>query len=838
MERTDLADVLPINQFFDGGFETAYGDIVFGLEVSLPPAYSFSYDELYSIVEGLSKAIVELGENVIFQKHDYFYPYKYKKDYSGDNDIINWDLDDIGTRPVMGMNSEIYVAFPLESNNIKGIKNGLHGIKAVAMRKPKDIANKIAQFKYLFEGFCNTLKLLGMDIQTMSEERIRCAVKTFISSRYEESDPEIDAISIDEEGVRVGEQHIGMMSAYKYPKEFYLMESARRKISDGREYAKNSPYRNNSQLDASFLFPMGLGLPFKHAIIQTIRVRDNEAITRKLATGSFWANPFRTWSLGTGINEKDKAVKFLKEAITKDGWTACDFAIDVVVVADSKDELTKYMRDIKAIAINSLGVSFCIENIATGVNFWNCIPGCKRVANNYRTTFVELATDMMHMEGLFQGDKEGIPLQDIFGNPFWFDDVDPKHAAAFHWVCYAATRSGKSFLVNKKVNAGLARGHHFIIIDAGKKAGSSYKSLVEFHGGLLMDANDLNNFNGNPFLECPKDPSGRYETESRVVDRGAGEIDPVVSFFEYLRTVVTSTWYYDGSIPIKETSTFISKSLFAFYNYYNSDPNEYEMNYDGYYKFVINHWFPEQETGKEKFFDIDSFREVCETFTKKGRYGSLLNATEVRDLVKEKLICYDLQPIKDQPMLGGVVLPMALYQISRKILFGSGQHIQAIMDESEPFLRGSNGVYVADLVTKIAADNASMGFVAQSITQHLSLPQGVYGKILKNCFTKYILDHTREARTDIPELVKHLSITPRGEEMLKSMGSGGNDRNEYRFVAIFQSNRMMLTRNQVSKETFALFNSESDERIIINDFIKKYGSMKKGIDAYMEQKYM
>lgn len=835
MEATNLSEVLPIDEFFDGGFVTTYGDIVFGLEVALPPAFSLSEDAHVQLNEGLAKAMCELGFNVIFQKLDYFYTYEFQSDYKGDNQLIKWDMESFSGKPLVGMNTEIFVCFPLDSKLINGYKNALSGIKSIAMRRPKDLEGKRSEAAYKFHNFVNAVSLLGFKVREMDQSRLKTSIRRYLSGDYKSDSPTIDDIAIDKDGVRVANEYVGVLSAYKYPSDFFLMESSRRRILDGREYNAKSYYRNNCDLPSSFLFPIGLALPFKHCIVQTVKILDNESVLRSFTRGNFYANPFRTFKIGTGLSVKERAIETFKEAIEKDGYLSCDFALDVIVFGKDRDELGKYVRDIKAIASQNLDLSFMQQNVGSGTTFWNCIPGCKRASKNWNKSFVELSVDMFHLEGPFQGDVEGIPMQDIFGNPFWFDDVSKDHAEAFHWWCGAPTRSGKSVFLNKKANAGLSRGHHVIIIDAGKKAGSSYKGLVEFHEGVLLDANDLNNFKGNPFLECPKLENGKYQLDSKKVDRGAGEIDSVVSFFEYLKAIVISSWYYSEDTPKKETDTLIMKSLKAFYESINNGSKR-EVSYDGWYNYVIDDWYESQENIPEKHFDLYSFKTVCEDFTKKGSYSEIMNSTDIRDLLHERLICYDLEPLKAQPKLGSVILPMALYQVKRKIMMGDGSHVQAIMDESEPFLHGTSGEYVADMFAKIAADNASIGVVTQSITQHLALNKRIHNKILKNIFTRYILDHSKSAPNDIPIMCENLGMTDSGvRQMLESMGSAFADKNEYRLMALVQDGRYILARNYLSPQGFALFNSDSTKRIEINEEVKRHGSIKKGIDAWLKK---
>lgn len=834
MEKTDLAEVLPIEEVFDGGFITSYGDVVFALEVTLPAAFSYTEEKMSRLNSDIAKALVELEPGALLQKIDYFYPTEFVSDYEGDNEIIRWEHEAIEARPIQRMHSEWYVSFKMSPNRVLPIKNALAGLKHLSRRNTKKDVDRINSLKGVIDTLCNTLSIIGLDYRVMSSEDIRGSVSRYLSGAYDKDFPQIDSIAIKENYVRSGNEFVGALTAYKFPDKFRLMEGAKRRISDGRVYDTDSTYRNNCSLGSSILFPLGLGIPFKHCLIQSIEVLENDLVIKKFGKEGLMSVPFRRFGVGQGQREKDRAIEEYKKAISDTGLTGCNFGIDVIVWAPTEESLKKYTNDIKTIASTNLGIYFRIENVGVASSFWNGIPGCRRASKDWNLSFVEVACDMLHLEGMYQGDYEGIPLQDVFGNPFWFNDTSKKHVEAFHWALYAPTSSGKSVFLNKKANAGYARGHHIVIIDAGKKGGSSYLGLVEFHGGLLFDANDLEGFKGNPFMECPKRENGDWETEARVVDRSKGEIDPVISFYEFVKAIIKSIWKYDGSAK-NERDAKIGDSLYAYFNHLNRQKEREDPSFDGWYNFVLDTWYDSiKDEIKDEFFDIASFKTVCRDFTKheSAKYKNLLNSSASKSLLKERLICYDLEPIKDRPLLGSVILTMALYQAKRKIMLGDGSHVQILMDESEPFLHGALGEYVADMFAKIRADNASIGVVAQSILQHMALADSIKNKMFGNIFTKYILDHSRDVSKEIPILVKELSIGGNGKEILEKMGAAFSDKNEYRMIAIFQSDRAILARNYLAPQGFALFNTENDKRKQIKEFVERYGSLRKGVNEW------
>ena len=58
---------------------------------------------------------------------------------------------------------------------------------------------------------------------------------------------------------------------------------------------------------------------------------------------------------------------------------------------------------------------------------------------------------------------------------------------------------------------------------------------------------------------------------------------------------------------------------------------------------------------REKDFDVDGFLNVLEPYYKNGEYGYLLNSDKELDLLNKRFIVFELDVVKDNPILFPVV---------------------------------------------------------------------------------------------------------------------------------------------------------------------------------------
>ncbi len=80
-------------------------------------------------------------------------------------------------------------------------------------------------------------------------------------------------------------------------------------------------------------------------------------------------------------------------------------------------------------------------------------------------------------------------------------------------------------------------------------------------------------------------------------------------------------------------------------------------NFNSFYDFVKKDYRKvlADKNVREKDFDVDGFLNVLEPYYKNGEYGYLLNSDKELDLLNKRFIVFELDVVKDNPILFPVV---------------------------------------------------------------------------------------------------------------------------------------------------------------------------------------
>lgn len=98
-------------------------------------------------------------------------------------------------------------------------------------------------------------------------------------------------------------------------------------------------------------------------------------------------------------------------------------------------------------------------------------------------------------------------------------------------------------------------------------------------------------------------------------------------------------------------------------------------NFNSFYDFVRKDYRKvlADKNVREKDFDVDGFLNVLEPYYKNGEYGYLLNSDKELDLLNKRFIVFELDVVKDNPVLFPVVTIIIMETFINKM-----RHLQGI----------------------------------------------------------------------------------------------------------------------------------------------------------------
>jgi conjugation system TraG family ATPase len=331
---------------------------------------------------------------------------------------------------------------------------------------------------------------------------------------------------------------------------------------------------------------------------------------------------------------RDATQEFLDEAISQQRLPVkAHFNILAWTTGDTKE-----IRNKVSSALAQLDAQPKQETDGAPQIWWAGLPGNSGnfPMNDTFDTFAEQAACFFNLETNYRSSLSpcGIRLGDrLSGKPLHVDlsDEPMKNGVTTNRNKFilGPSGSGKSFFTNHLLRSYYEQGAHIVLVDVGH----SYQGLCEFVDGYYFTYSEKNPISFNPFYVGVGDT---LDTEKR----------------ESIKAMVLALWKKEDEGVQRSEYIAISDALF---HYYESAPTF--PCFDSFYEFLKGPFYETMKNSrvKDQHFDIDNLLFVLRPYYKGGEYDYLLNATENLDLLQRRFIVFELDNIKDHPILFPVV---------------------------------------------------------------------------------------------------------------------------------------------------------------------------------------
>ena len=167
--------------------------------------------------------------------------------------------------------------------------------------------------------------------------------------------------------------------------------------------------------------------------------------------------------------------------------------------------------------------------------------------------------------------------------------------------------------------------------------------------------------------------------------------------------------------------------------------------FNSFYEFITETFVGVLETDKvkEKDFDFTNFLYVLRPYYKGGEFDYLLNATENIDLLQQRFIVFELDNIKDHPILFPVVTIIIIEVFIAKMRKLKGVRKMILIEEAwKAIAREGMAEYIKYLFKTVRKYFGEAIVVTQEIDDVISSPV-VKQAIINNSDCKILLDQSR-----------------------------------------------------------------------------------------------
>lgn len=810
-----LDQLLPILDVEHDMILSRQGDVTIVFRALMPEIFTLSEQQYDAFHQSWVKAIRALPSRALLHKQDWFLTRAFSAKQPAPESFLSQCSDRFFQgRPYLS--HECYVMLTkspeerklsssLSSNLLRGSiapKQTLH--KAVL----EDFLESAGQFKRILEdGGLTQLTQLKND-ELVSQARRAGLIERYAFLLTDADQRLLRDISF-EKGIQVGDR---LCSLYSLADAADLPGFC----SAATTYERYSTDR--TKFSVGFTSVLGQLLACNHIYNQYVFTSESEKTLKRLES-----KRLRLQSLSIYARENSLALEatneFLNEAI-REQRLPVKAHFNILAWTEEKG-LVKELKSMVSSALAQLDISAKQETSGAPQIFWAGIPGnaAEFPMNDTFDTFAEQAACFFNLEGPYQSSKGGfgIRLGDrLTGKPVLVDISDEPVRKGIctnrNKFILGPSGSGKSFFTNHMVRSYYESGAHIVLVDVGH----SYKGLCDMVSGYYFTYEEKNPIRFNPF----------YIAEGDVLDTEKKES---------IKTLLLALWKKDDETFKRSEYVALSVAVTLYYEHIETD--RVFPCFNSFYEFLQSSFVKvlDADQVKEKDFDIGNFLYVLRPYYRGGEFDYLLNAKENIDLLAERFIVFELDNIKEHPILFPIVTIIIMEVFISKMRKLSGIRKVILIEEAwKAIAKEGMAEYIKYLFKTVRKFFGEAIVVTQEVEDIISSPI-VKQAIINNSDCKILLDQSKY-QNKFDQIQQLLGLTEKEKSLVLSVNKANDPMLRYKEVFISLGGVLSrVYRTEVSPEEYLTYTTEQTEKIKVQQYAEQLGSMQAAITALAQQ---
>lgn len=580
------------------------------------------------------------------------------------------------------------------------------------------------------------------------------------------------------------------------------------------------PYSTEqTQFPIGFASGVGPLLPCNHICSQFIFIGREEITLKKLEKRKLRLQALSAYSRANAV-ARDAIDELLNESV-REGKQLVKAHFNILCWSDRQQELSGIHNGVSA-ALSRMGATPRIE-ITGAPQIWAAgIPGNAGdfPMNEAFDVFADQAACFTQWEGNYRSSAgtAGLRLGDrVTGRPIQVDiDHEPRRKALignYNAVVVSGSGGGKSFTLNALFNSYFLSGAHVLIIDVGH----SYELQCQMHGGKYFTFEEGSPLVFNPFK------------------LGIGESFDIEKK-ESLKALLLALWKRPEEEQRRSEYVALSKALQLYFDRLQQDQSILPC-FDSFYEFLQTEFASLVRKGqiKERDFDLSNFLFVLSPYYKGGEFDYLLNATENYDLLQQRFIVFELDAIKDNPILYPIVTLVIMELATSKMRkLKDVFKVFGIEEAWKPIAEKGMGGFMLFL-EKTARKFYTKIIVCTQEIEDMTSSEILKNSIVNNSDTVILLDQSK-LMNNFDDIQRLFGITEKQKAEVLSLNRGREAGRHYKDVWIrLGPSYSRVYRLEVSDEEYCIYTSEKKEKVIIKEYIRRHGTVKAGVSAFIRE---
>ncbi len=769
------------------------GDITLVYRLDLPEIFTLSGPDYEHLHQLWIRAIQLLPVGVVLHKQDWFVSTTFAGDFEKERDCLSLSSERFfHERPFLQHQSFLMLTLPTKDHKSVNsffsslLRGHLVPVETIDPAYLRSFETTCAQF---VQVLCESKHI---QCSRLSNESLVQLIDQYLRLDSDKVHRDLDF----SEGVKVGEKHCTLYSLSSL-KDFPTY--------CGPHIRYESFSSELSAFPIGFTTVLGPLLPFDHLYQQFLTVEDASLVAKDLEKRKL---RYRSLAFYGRENQvaMDSTEQFLQKLV-QDGLQPVRAHFHVLAwVKDRQQE--QALRNACTSALSTIDVHPKIETVGAPQIFWAGIPGnaLDLPVNETVLLFSCQAACFLHQETQYRDSESsfGFRLGDrISGRPLHVDLSD--EPMQMGWISnrnkfiLGPSGSGKSFFTNHLLRSYYYQGAHIVLVDIGH----SYKGLCALLGGTYFHYGTQQHLAFNPFQ---------------------GDIDS--EKMESIKALLVTLWKKENESFKRSEYVALSHALQLYF--VKDVPNSC---FNSFYEFLKNDFskMVQQEGIKEADFDLSNLLYVLKPFYQGGEFDTLLNAQENLNLLDQRFIVFELDTIKDHPILFPVVTIVIMELFLSKIRRLQGVRKVILIEEAwKAIAKAGMAEYIRYLYKTIRKHFGEPIIVTQELDDIIS-SEIVKNTIIAQSDCKILFDQSRYAQqfTSIQQL---LGLTEKEKMLLLSLNHSNEMGKKYKEVFVSLGGRhSKVYRVEVSPEEYLAYTTEEKEKVKVLEAFEKTGNMPSAI---------
>ncbi len=257
--------------------------------------------------------------------------------------------------------------------------------------------------------------------------------------------------------------------------------------------------------------------------------------------------------------------------------------------------------------------------------------------------------------------------------------------------------------------------------------------------------------------------------------------------------------------------------------------------FNSYYEFAVER-IPQIIREKRVHFDIDDFAAILEQFYKGGELETTLNSDLDVNLFDERFIVFEIDKIKDDPVLFPIVVLIIMDVFLQKMRIKKGRKALIIEEAWKAIASPTMAEYIKYLYKTVRKFHGIAGVVTQELNDVIDSPI-VKEAIINNSDVKILLDQTK-FKDRYGQIAAILGLTPIQRQQIFTINALHNHegRSYFKEVWICRGQNSDVYGVEEAPECYWAYTTERSEKEALKTYLAHYGTMQEAITRIEEDR--